>query len=89
MVIQETLRLYPPASLITREALTDIKLGGLYVPRGIIVQVAISIFHLNKEAWGQDADEFRPDRFTNGAAAHMDMGRGCAPAPGRAWQWRS
>ncbi|CAN6344229.1 unnamed protein product [Urochloa humidicola] len=78
MVIQETLRLYPPASLIMREALMDIKLGGVDVPRGTIIQVAISMLHLNKEAWGPDADEFRPDRFANGAAAackpsHMYM----------------
>ncbi|CAL4904525.1 unnamed protein product [Urochloa decumbens] len=84
MVIQETLRLYPPASLIMREALMDVKLGGVDVPRGTIIQVAISMLHLNKEAWGPDADEFRPDRFANGAAAackpaHMYMPFGYGP----------
>lgn len=69
MVIQETLRLYPPAALMMRQALTDIKLGNLDVPRGAIVQVARSVLHLDKEAWGLDADEFRPDRFANGVAA--------------------
>jgi len=74
MVIQETLRLYPPASLIMREALKDIRLGGVDVPRGTIIQVAISMLHLDMEAWGPDANEFRPDRFANGAAA------ACKPA---------
>lgn len=84
MVIQETLRLYPPASLIMREALTDVSLSGVDVPRGTIIQVAISMLHLDKEAWGPDADEFRPDRFANGAAAvckpaHMYMPFGYGP----------
>lgn len=74
MVIQETLRLYPPASLMMREALTDIKIGNLDVPRGTIVQVTRLMLHLDKEAWGADANEFRPDRFANGVAA------ACKPA---------
>ncbi|OEL17105.1 Cytochrome P450 714C3 [Dichanthelium oligosanthes] len=74
MVIQETLRLYSPASLIMRKALTDVRLGGVDVPRGTIIHVAISMLHLDKEAWGPDADEFRPDRFVNGAAT------ACKPA---------
>uniref|UniRef100_A0A0E0BN52 Cytochrome P450 n=1 Tax=Oryza glumipatula TaxID=40148 RepID=A0A0E0BN52_9ORYZ len=69
MVIQETLRLYPPASVMMREALTDVKLGNIEVPRGTIVQVPRLMLHLDKEAWGADADEFRPDRFANGVAA--------------------
>ncbi|KAF8648842.1 hypothetical protein HU200_064543 [Digitaria exilis] len=84
MVIQENLRLYPPASLIMREALTDVSLGGVDVPRGTIIQVAISMLQLDKDAWGPDADEFRPDRFANGAAAackpaHMYMPFGYGP----------
>lgn len=84
MVIQETLRLYPSGSLIMREALTGISLGGVDVPRGTIIQVAISVLHLDMEAWGPDANEFRPDRFANGAAAackpaHMYMSFGYGP----------
>ncbi|XP_020174394.1 cytochrome P450 714C3 [Aegilops tauschii subsp. strangulata] len=84
MVIQETLRLYPPASLIVREALTDFKLGALNIPRGTIVQTAVAMLHLDKDVWGQDAGEFRPDRFTNGAAAacepsHMYLPFGHGP----------
>ncbi|XP_044396287.1 cytochrome P450 714C3 isoform X1 [Triticum aestivum] len=74
MVIQETLRLYPPASLMMREALTDIKIGDLDVPRGTIVQVTRSMLHLDKEVWGPDAEEFRPGRFANGVAG------ACKPA---------
>ncbi|XP_006663754.2 cytochrome P450 714C3 isoform X1 [Oryza brachyantha] len=70
MVIQETLRLYPPASMMMREALTDdVRLGDVDVPRSTIVQVPRLMLHLDKDAWGADADEFRPERFANGVAA--------------------
>ncbi|XP_015697851.1 cytochrome P450 714C3-like [Oryza brachyantha] len=70
MVIQETLQLYPPASMMMREALTDdVRLGDVDVPRGTIVQVPRLMLHLDKDAWGADADEFRPERFANGVAA--------------------
>ncbi|KAF8648844.1 hypothetical protein HU200_064545 [Digitaria exilis] len=74
MVIQETLRLYPPASMMMREALTDVKIGDLDVPRGTIIQVSRPMLHQDKDAWGPDAGEFRPDRFANGVAA------ACRPA---------
>ncbi|KQJ89482.1 cytochrome P450 714C3 isoform X1 [Brachypodium distachyon] len=74
MVIQETLRLYPPASMMYREALEDVKLGGLDVPRGTIIQTAMLMLHLDEAVWGPDAREFRPDRFAGGASA------ACRPA---------
>jgi cytochrome P450 len=84
MVIQETLRLYPPASLMMREALSDIKIGGLDVPRGTIIQVARLMLHLDEDAWGPDAGEFRPGRSANGVAAackpaHVYMPFGLGP----------
>ncbi|CAM0150218.1 unnamed protein product [Urochloa decumbens] len=84
MVIQETLRLYPPASLMMREALTDVKISSLDVPRGTIIQVSRSMLHQDKDAWGPDAGEFRPGRFANGVAAacrpaHMYMPFGHGP----------
>ncbi|CAN6330214.1 unnamed protein product [Urochloa humidicola] len=84
MVIQETLRLYPPASLMMREALMDVKIGNLDVPRGTIIQVARSMLHQDKNAWGPDVSEFRPGRFANGVAAackpaHMYMPFGHGP----------
>uniref|UniRef100_A0ACD5W620 Uncharacterized protein n=8 Tax=Avena sativa TaxID=4498 RepID=A0ACD5W620_AVESA len=90
MVIQETMRLYPPASLMMREALVDVKLGGLDVPRGTIIQTSIAAQHLDRDVWGQDAGEFRPDRFVNGAAAackpahmYMPFGHGARVCPGQ------
>ncbi|XP_010922815.1 cytochrome P450 714C2 [Elaeis guineensis] len=69
MVIKETLRLYPPAALVTREAFQDMKLAGIYIPKGIILSVLISELHRDPEFWGPDADEFNPERFAHGISS--------------------
>ncbi|XP_073158160.1 cytochrome P450 714C2-like [Henckelia pumila] len=68
MVIQETLRLYPPVAFVVREALQDIKFKGIHVPKGVNVQIPISILHQKQDLWGSDATLFKPDRFAKGIA---------------------
>ncbi|XP_047047928.1 cytochrome P450 714C2-like [Lolium rigidum] len=84
MVIQETLRLYPPASFITREALNDINLGGIDIPKGTNIRVPIALAHRDPSAWGADCDRFDPGRFASGIARackphHMYMPFGVGP----------
>ncbi|CAI0376888.1 unnamed protein product [Linum tenue] len=66
MVIQETLRLYPPGVYVTREALEDIKFKHITIPKGMNVQVPISIVQQDPELWGPDAHLFNPERFAGG-----------------------
>lgn len=78
MVIQETLRLYPPASFVAREALNDMKLGGIDIPKGTNIWIPIAMAHRDPSVWGPSADKFDPDRFANGIAGtckppHMYM----------------
>jgi cytochrome P450 len=78
MVVQETLRLYPPAPFVIREAQRDLTLGGLHVPSGTGVRVPIALVHRDPAAWGPDPDGFDPGRFANGVAGacrppHMYM----------------
>ncbi|KAL6862400.1 hypothetical protein ACP4OV_016741 [Aristida adscensionis] len=75
MVINETLRLYPPATLLPRMAFEDITLGGggggggeLRVPRGASVWIPVLAIHHDEAVWGGDAHEFRPERFAPGRA---------------------
>ncbi|CAO2175328.1 unnamed protein product [Urochloa humidicola] len=69
MVINETLRLYPPATLLPRMAFEDITLGGeLRVPRGASVWIPVLAIHHDEAVWGPDAHEFRPERFAPGRA---------------------
>jgi len=73
MFLLETLRLYGPVSLIQRKAGSDLDLGGIRVPEGAIFTIPIATIHRDKEVWGDDAGEFKPERFENGvtrAAKH-------------------
>lgn len=69
MIIQETLRLYPPAVFSVRTALQDASLKDIRVPKGLDIQVPIAMLHQNPDLWGADAKEFHPERFANGIAA--------------------
>ncbi|XP_051121709.1 cytochrome P450 714A1-like [Andrographis paniculata] len=66
MVIQEVLRLYPPAAFVSREALQDTKIGHITVPRGMCIWTLISTLHRDTDIWGSDANKFNPERFANG-----------------------
>ncbi|KAL8131899.1 hypothetical protein AgCh_007707 [Apium graveolens] len=66
MILLETLRLYPPGSLITRAIFEDTKLGEMSLPAGVLVQLPVILLHHDKEFWGDDAKEFNPGRFSDG-----------------------
>ncbi|XP_010263673.1 PREDICTED: cytokinin hydroxylase-like [Nelumbo nucifera] len=63
MVINESLRLYPPASLLPRMAFEDIKLGDLHIPKGLSIWIPVLAIHHSEELWGKDVHEFNPERF--------------------------
>ncbi|GKU97555.1 hypothetical protein SLEP1_g10693 [Rubroshorea leprosula] len=65
MVINESLRLYPPATILPRMAFEDIKLGDLLIPKGLSVWIPVLAIHHSEELWGKDANEFNPDRFAS------------------------
>ncbi|QCE04813.1 cytokinin trans-hydroxylase [Vigna unguiculata] len=66
MVIQETLRLYPPAVFVVRTALQDVSLKGLLIPKGMNIQIPLSVLQHDPLLWGHDAHKFNPERFENG-----------------------
>ncbi|KAL6291248.1 hypothetical protein ACE6H2_008758 [Prunus campanulata] len=63
MVIQEVLRLYPPAAFVSREAIEDTQVGNISVPKGVCLWTLIPTLHRDTEIWGPDANEFKPERF--------------------------
>ncbi|KAL6498140.1 hypothetical protein OROGR_028537 [Orobanche gracilis] len=65
MVINESLRLYPPASLLPRMAFQDIKLGDLHIPKGLSIWIPVLAIHHSEEIWGKDVNEFNPQRFAS------------------------
>ncbi len=64
MVLNETIRLYPTAPAFSLYAKEDTVLGGEYpISKGQPVTVLIPKLHRDQDAWGEDAEEFRPERF--------------------------
>ncbi|KAK3425940.1 cytokinin hydroxylase [Eucalyptus grandis] len=65
MVINESMRLYPPATVLPRTAFEDIKLGDLHIPKGLSIWIPVLAIHHSEELWGKDANEFNPERFAS------------------------
>ncbi|XP_027153445.1 cytochrome P450 CYP749A22-like isoform X1 [Coffea eugenioides] len=69
MIINESLRLYPPSVYIQRKAKKGAKLGKLILPTNTNVHVPILAIHHDPKLWGEDAHIFNPERFSSGVAA--------------------
>jgi len=65
-VVQEALRLYPPAFTIVRLAKHADNAGGIQVPAGAIVFIAPWALHRHRRLWSQP-EVFDPARFLPGA----------------------
>jgi cytochrome P450 len=68
MVIEEAMRLYPPAHAIARTAIGEDKIGGVRVPPGASITISIYTTHRNPKLWPRP-DEFDPERFAPAAVA--------------------
>ena len=81
-VIDETLRLWPPAPAYFRRAREDVTLADKYfVPQGGAVMVLILGLHRTPQ-WGANVDDFDPSRFerlTTRGAAHPYKPFGTGP----------
>ena len=67
-VLEEALRLYPPAPRLERQAAADDQIGPLSVRKGDLVGVWPWIVHRHKALW-DDPDAFDPERFAPEARA--------------------
>jgi len=62
-VLQEAMRLYPPAPAISRQPLVPLVLGGEQLTPATQVTITIYPLHRNRRVW-ENPDSFDPDRFT-------------------------
>ena len=65
LVFDESLRLYPPAWVITRRTLRDLIVDDVLIPANSLVIVSPWLVHRNPKAW-ENPNAFIPDRFQAG-----------------------
>lgn len=78
-VVQEVLRLYPPAPLLVRAASKQQELGGFRLKKGHTAAISIYAMHRHRKFWDAadvfDPDRFLPERYANNPA-YMPFGIG-------------
>ncbi|CAF1486731.1 unnamed protein product [Adineta steineri] len=62
MVINETLRMYPPVLRLDRVASKDYQLGNYLIPKGTIIHAPVYPIHHDFETW-PEPEKFIPERF--------------------------
>jgi cytochrome P450 len=72
-VVNETLRLYPPAYVTGREAIRDTVVAGRKLPRRHIVLISIYALHRDPRFF-PDPSTFRPDRWLDGLEKRLPRG---------------
>ncbi|XP_010241317.1 PREDICTED: cytochrome P450 CYP72A219-like [Nelumbo nucifera] len=66
MILYEVLRLYPPVVMLNRYTNKKIRLREISFPSGVLFSMPVVFLHHSKELWGEDAQEFNPERFSGG-----------------------
>ncbi len=86
-VIDETMRLYPPAFLVARAARDKDNAAGIEIGKGDIIMIAPWLLHRHEKLWDQP-NSFIPKRFLSNEApdrfAYLPFGAGprvCVGAP--------
>lgn len=69
-VLEESLRLYPPAPRFDREALGEDELAGVRIARGDMVSIWPWVIHRHRKLW-RDPDSFDHTRFAPEAKARL------------------
>jgi cytochrome P450 len=62
MVVEETLRLFPPAFAINRMALAEDRIGGHVIHKGTLITISPYVTHRNPRLWPSPT-RFEPERF--------------------------
>lgn len=73
-VLHEALRCYPPAwSLVFREAVAPLQLGGHTLPTGSVVYICTHLLHHDARFW-PEPERFDPERFAAGWEQRVPQG---------------
>ena len=92
MVLAESMRLYPPAWAMGREALEDVRIGPYLLPKGTMVFFSQYIVHRDAR-WFPEPERFKPERFaaeakaTRPRFAYFPFGGGGRQCIGESFAW--
>ncbi len=81
MILQETLRVYPPVWMTARQAINEDVIGGYYIPKGSFLMLAFFLLHDDPRFW-ENPRQFDPKRFSEEQSAerprfaYLPFGRG-------------
>jgi cytochrome P450 len=91
-VVAESMRLYPPAWAIGREAKEAVEIGGYVLPAGAVVLISPWVTHRDPRFWA-DPEQFNPDRWsvesesTRARWSYFPFGGGSRSCIGEAFAW--
>lgn len=91
-VLSEVLRLYPPAWLLTREAIEDVNIGEYEIPKGATIDMSPYFLHRDERFW-PDPERFDPERFSpekknqTHKFAYLPFGTGVRGCIGEQFAW--
>lgn len=66
IIIYEVLRLYPPSIHLSRKTCREVEIGGVKYPAGVMIELSVLSMHRDINIWGDDAHQFKPERFAQG-----------------------
>jgi cytochrome P450 len=72
-VVNETLRLYPPAYITGREAVRDTRIGDVPIPKGHIILISMYATHRDPRFF-PEPEAFRPERWLDGLEKRLPRG---------------
>jgi cytochrome P450 len=73
MVLDEALRLYPPAALLPRQANANDVIGGYAIPKNAVLLLSPFVTHRHPDFWPAP-EQFCPERFTPDRVAGQHRG---------------
>jgi cytochrome P450 len=95
-VVAESMRLYPPAWAIGRQAKEPVEIGGFVLPQGAVVLICPWVVHRDAR-WWPDPERFDPDRWDDNVASaagsqrprwsYFPFGGGSRSCIGEAFAW--
>lgn len=62
MILEESLRVYPPVWVIPRDAINDDRIGGYRIPAGATILLSPYLTHRHRDFW-ENPEAFDPERF--------------------------